>query len=100
VESDWLIVVANALMIGGAVIVFGCVVTMAWPRPSLRWSIRKRAALWMLAGLCVIYAGSALHNHRCDPKIPCNRCSANRLPLFSAAHACVRPADNVVPHVR
>jgi hypothetical protein len=100
VDSDWLIVIANVLMIGGAMIVFSGVVTMAWPRPSLRWNIRKRAALWTLAGLCVVYAGSVLRDYRCDPKIPCNRCSANLPPLFSTAHACVRPGDNVVPRIR
>jgi hypothetical protein len=91
VNSDWLIVVANMLIFGGAVIVLGGVVTMSWPRPSISWNARKRAALGALMGLCIVYAGNALHDYGCDPKIPCNRCSANRLPPVSGAHACVRP---------
>jgi hypothetical protein len=37
------------------------------------------------------YSGIALLSSVCDPTIPCNRCSANRLPLVTAAHACLRP---------
>jgi hypothetical protein len=70
-DLDWPIVIARALTIAGAVAVL--------------------IGLAALAGLCVAYGGVALLSHYCDPTIPCSRCSANRLSLITAAHACVRP---------
>jgi hypothetical protein len=90
-DLDWLIVIARGLMIAGAAAVLIGLITMAWPIAAIGLGNRKRAGLAALAGLCLAYGGNALLNHYCDPTIPCNRCSANRLPLVTAAHACVRP---------
>jgi hypothetical protein len=90
-ELEWLIVIARALMIAGAAAVLLGLATTAWPIAAIGLGNRKRAGLAALAGLCLAYGGVALLNHYCDPTIPCNRCSANRLPLVTAAHACVRP---------
>jgi hypothetical protein len=90
-ELEWLIVIARALMIAGAAAVLVGLITMARPVAAIGLGNRKRAGLAALAGLCLAYGGVALLNHYCDPTIPCNRCSANRLPLVTAAHACVRP---------
>ena len=65
--------------------------TMARPIAAIGLGNRKRAGLVALAGLCLAYGGVALLNHYCDPTIPCNRCSANRLPLITPVHACMRP---------
>lgn len=78
-DLDWLIVIARALTIAGAVAVL------------IGLGNRKRAGLAALAGLCLVYGGVALLNHYCDPTIPCNRCSANWLPLITPVHACMRP---------
>jgi hypothetical protein len=86
-----MIFIARALMIGGALAFLVGLVTTAWPIAAIGLGKRTRAAVAALAGLCLIYGGVALLNHYCDPKIPCNRCSANRLPLVTPAHACVRP---------
>jgi hypothetical protein len=91
-ELDWLIAIARALMIGGAAAVLIGMVTMARPIAAIGLGNRKRAGLAALAGLGLTCGGIALLTHYCDPTIPCNRCSANRLPLVTAAHACVRPA--------
>ena len=90
-DLDWLIVIARALTIAGAVAVLIGLIAMARPIAAIGLGNRKRAGLAALAGLCVAYGGVVLLNHYCDPTIPCSRCSANRLPLITAAHACVRP---------
>jgi|ERR1700728_4771224 hypothetical protein len=91
-DTDWLIVIADGLITGGALIALVGAVTLAWPRSSIGWGARKRAALAALAGLSIAYGGSALHDYRCNPKIPCNRCSANSSPPISTAHACMQLA--------
>jgi hypothetical protein len=90
-DPDWLIVIARALMIGGTAAVLIGLITMVRPIATIGLGNRKRAGLAALAGLCLASGGVALLNHYCDPTIPCNRCSANQLPLVTAAHACVRP---------
>jgi hypothetical protein len=92
-DPDWLIVIARTVMPVGAAAVLLGLITMVRPIAAIGLRNRKRAVLAALAGLCLTVGGNALLNHVCDPTIPCNRCSANRLPpLVTAAHACVRPA--------
>ncbi len=92
-DLDWLIAIARAVMLIGAAAVLLGLITMVRPIAAIGFGNRKRPALAALAGLCLAIGGNALLNHYCDPTIPCNRCSANRLPpLVTAADACVRPA--------
>jgi hypothetical protein len=85
--------IAHTLTIAGAVVVLAGLVTMARPIAAIGLGNRTRAGLVLLVGLCIGGGGMALLNRYCDPTIPCNRCSANRLPpLVTPAHACVRPA--------
>ena len=92
-DPDWLIALARAVMLIGTAAVLLGLITMVRPIARIGLGNRGRAALAALAGLCLAVGGNALLNHTCDPTIPCNRCSANRLPpLVTAAHACVRPA--------
>jgi hypothetical protein len=90
-DPDWLIVIARAVMIAGAAAVLIGLIAMVRPIAAIGLGKRKRAALAAFAGLCLAVGGNALLNHYCDPTIPCNRCSANRLPLVTPAHACIRP---------
>jgi hypothetical protein len=91
-DPDWLILVARAVMLVGAAAVLIGLIAMVRPIAAIGLGRRKRAALAALAGLCLAVGGNALLSHACDPTIPCNRCSANRLPpLVTPAHACVRP---------
>jgi hypothetical protein len=67
-------------------------ITTVRPIAAIGLRNRKRAVLAALAGVCLTVGGDALLNHVCDPTIPCNRRSANRLPpLVTPAHACVPP---------
>jgi hypothetical protein len=92
-NPDWLIALARAGMIVGAATVLLGLITMVRPIAAIGLRNRRRAVLAALAGVCLTVGGDALLNHTCDPTIPCNRCSANRLPpLVTAAHACMRPA--------
>jgi hypothetical protein len=92
-DADLVIGIAHTLMIAGAVVVVAGLVTMARPSATIGLGNRRRGGLVVLVGLCIGGGGMALLNHVCDPTIPCNRCSANRLPpLITPAHACVRPA--------
>lgn len=92
-DADLVIGIAHTLTIAGAVVVLAGLITMARPIATIGLGNRTRAGLVVLVGLCVGGGGIALLNHVCDPTIPCNRCSANRLPpLVTPAHACVRPA--------
>jgi hypothetical protein len=90
-DPDWLIVVARAVMIAGAAAVLIGLIAIVWPIAAIGLGNRKRAGLAALAGLCAAFGGVALLNYSCDPTIPCNRCSANRLPLITAARSCMRP---------
>jgi hypothetical protein len=90
-DPDWLIALARAGMIVGAAAVLLGLITMVRPIAAIGLRNRRRAVLAALAGLCLAVGGNALLNHFCDPTIPCNRCSANRLPPITAAHACARP---------
>jgi len=92
-DPDMLIAIARATMLVGAAAVLAGLITMVRPIAAIGLRNRKRAVLAALAGLSLAVGGNALLNHTCDPTIPCNRCSANRLPpLVTPAHACVRPA--------
>jgi hypothetical protein len=91
-DPDWPIVIARAAMLVGAAAVLLGLITMVRPIAAIGLGSRRRAALAAVAGLCLAIGGNALLDHYCDPTIPCNRCSANRLPpLVTPAHACVRP---------
>lgn len=92
-DPDWLIVVARAVMMAGAAAALIGLIAIVRPIAAIGLGKRARAGLVAVAGLASAYAGNALLTHYCDPTIPCNRCSANRLPpLVTPAHACVRPA--------
>jgi len=92
-DPDWLIALARAVMLIGTATVLLGLITMVRPIARIGLGSRRRAVLVALAGLCLAIGGNALLNHYCDPTIPCNRCSANRLPpLVTPARACVRPA--------
>jgi uncharacterized membrane protein len=90
-DADFLISVAHALTIAGAIVLLAGLITMARPIAAIGLGNRTRAGLVMVAGLCIAFGGVALLNHICDPTIPCNRCSANRLQLITPAHACLPP---------
>jgi hypothetical protein len=91
-EPDWLIALARAGMLVGAAAALLGLIAMVRPVAAIGLGSRRRAVLAAFAGLCLAVGGNALLNHYCDPTIPCNRCSANRLPpLVTPAHACVRP---------
>jgi hypothetical protein len=94
-DADFLINVAHALTIAGAIVLLAGLITMARPIAAIGLGNRTRAGLVMVAGLCIAFGGVALLNHICDPTIPCNRCSANRVPLITHAHACLNPLQHI-----
>jgi uncharacterized membrane protein len=94
-DADSLISVAHTLTIAGAVVLVVGLLTMAWPISAIGLGKRRRGGLVMLAGLCIAFGGVALLHHVCDPTIPCNRCSANRLQLITPAHACLKPVQRI-----
>jgi len=90
-DTGPIMVISSLLVFSGAVVVLVGLVCLVRPIAAIGLGNRKRAAVAALAGFCFAYGGIALGNSVCDPKIPCNRCSANRLPPISAAQACVQP---------
>jgi hypothetical protein len=68
-DADFLIDVAHALTIAGAVVLVVGLLTMFRSQPSG----------WATA---------------CAP-VWCNRCSANRLQLITPAHACLKPVQRI-----
>jgi uncharacterized membrane protein len=93
-DADFLINVAHALTIAGAVVLVVGLLTMFRPIAAVGLGNRMRAGLVMLAGLCIAFGGSYCCT-ACDPTIPCNRCSANRLQLITPAHACLKPVQRI-----
>jgi uncharacterized membrane protein len=94
-DADFLIGVAHALTIAGSIVLLAGLLTMARPIAAIGLGDRKHAGLVMLAGLCIAFGGVALLTHVCDPRIPCNRCSAKALPLITPAHACLKPIQRI-----
>jgi hypothetical protein len=90
-DTDLIIGIAHALTIAGAIVLLIGLLAIVRPVAAIGLRNRTRASVAALAGLCMAYSGIALLNSVCDPTIPCNRCAANRLPLVTAAHACLRP---------
>jgi hypothetical protein len=94
-DPDWLIVVARAGMMVRAAAVLVGLIAIVWPIAAIGLGNRKWAALAAFAGLCPAVGGNALLNHYCDPTIPCNRRSANRLPPLVTPRARLRAAGDV-----
>jgi hypothetical protein len=90
-DADFLISVAHGLTIAGSIVLLAGLLTIARPIAAIGLGKRTRAGVVMIVGLCMAFSGVALLHHVCDPRIPCNRCSANALPLITPAHACFKP---------
>jgi hypothetical protein len=86
-----MVLISSLLVFGGAVIILAGLVCLARPIAAIGLGNRKRAAVAALAGFYLASGGIALGNPVCDRKIPCNPCSANRLPPISEAAGCLPP---------
>jgi hypothetical protein len=86
IDIGWLIVIAHALMIVGAAVLFG-LIRMARPVAAIGLDSRTRAGLVVLAGLCIASGGIVLLDFHRHPTTPCGH---GRSPV-TAVQSCLQP---------
>jgi hypothetical protein len=94
-DIDWVIMLGDALLLGGAVVLLIGLLTTAHPIVRIGLGSRRRAITAALVGVVIASGGFSVIDYRCNPTIPCGHCSAfsrsldeqSCLPLITATRA-------------